>query len=145
MMPYLKMVRCFVLMLAVTMAFGCATKGPAFSKIATADIPAGKGVVYVYRPSGFVGAAVSYDIWRGNEKLGYLVQGGYFTYLANPGELELTAKTEARASLTLDVRAGQEHYVKGSVGVGAFIGRPKLEVVDAETGSREIQDCKRMQ
>lgn len=141
----LRFIRCFLLMLAVSLAFGCAAKGPAFSKIAMADIPAGKGLIYVYRPSGFVGAAVSYDVWAGKEKLGYLVQGGYFTYLASPGELELTAKTEARASLTLDVRAGQEHYVRGSVGVGAFIGRPKLEVVDMETGSREIKDCKRSQ
>jgi hypothetical protein len=35
--------------------------------------------------------------------------------------------------------------VRGSVGVGFFVRRPSLEVVDRSTGEREIRDCKLLQ
>ena len=49
---------------------------------------------------------------------------GYFPYYADPGELEFWAKTESTSSVTVDVKAGDTAYVRGSVGVGFFVGRP---------------------
>jgi hypothetical protein len=38
----------------------CASLGPVYQK---ADPPAGKAVIYFYRPYSFVGAAVKYSVW----------------------------------------------------------------------------------
>jgi hypothetical protein len=128
----------FLVAMVCVMA-GCAS-GPAFKKID--EIPQGKGLVYIYRPAGIVGSAIAYDVYAGTEKVGRLVPGGYLTYLSSPGELEIWGKTESKGSVTLDVRTGQEHYVKGSLGVGFLVGRPVITVVEPQVGQKEIQDCK---
>jgi|GEM_PF-1643243 hypothetical protein len=38
----------------------CASLGPVYHK---ADPPAGKAIIYVYRPAHFAGSAVSYNLW----------------------------------------------------------------------------------
>jgi len=127
------------LLVMISLMAGCASGLP-FKSIT--EIPQGKGLVYVYRPSGVVGCAVSFDVYAGNENLGRLLPGGYLTYFANPGELELWGKTEAKGSITLDVKANQIQYVKGSLSVGFFVGRPVLMVVEPEIGQQEIAECK---
>ncbi len=47
--------------------------------------------------------------------------------------------------VVFDVHAGPRAYVRGSIGVGFFVGRPSLEVVDHTTGEREIRTCKLLQ
>lgn len=54
----------------------------------------------------------------------------------------LWGKTEARSSLTVDVKAGQEHFIKGGLSLGLIVGRPTLTVVPNETALQEISDCK---
>ncbi len=136
----LKFIRTFILLLLLSSVFGCAAGGPAFQRISS--IPEEKGLIYIYRSKSFVGSAVRYNVHAGDKVIGILHNGGYFTYLADPGELEIWAKTEAKGSVTLDVLSGKEHYVKGSLGVGIVVGRPKLIIVGTETGTREIKKCK---
>ncbi len=127
------------LLLLVALATGCAT-GTSFKQVS--EIPQGKGLVYVYRPSGIVGCAVSYDVHAAQENIGHLYPGGYLTYFASPGELEVWGKTESRGSVTVDVRAGEAQYVKASLGVGILMGRPVLIVVEPQVGRSEIESCK---
>ncbi len=130
-----------ILCLVASLEFGCTTAtGPAFQKIS--QIPQEKGLVYIYRPDSIMGAAIHYDVYAGDVKLCDLVRGGYCTYLAKPGELEIWGKTEAKGSVTVDVKAGQEHYVKGGLSVGVFVGHPNLTIVDQIVGSKEIEECK---
>lgn len=129
---------------AVVLLGACAASGPRYE--AAAQAPAGKGLVYIYRPGKFMGGGVVFDVHAGpkadNHPVVELASGGYFPYYAEPGELELWSKTESTSSVTLDVKAGQTAYVRGSIGVGFFVGRPSLEVVDHNTGEREIRECK---
>jgi len=118
----------------------CASLGPTYQK--TDKIPEGTGLVYLYRPSSFIGGCVSYDIKVGETVITTLYNGGYYPYFAKPGEVELWAKTESKSSVTLDVKAGQIYYLKGTVGVGFFVGRPHLMVVSTDIGEREIAECK---
>ena len=127
------------LLVLISLLAGCASGLP-FKSVT--EIPQGKGLVYIYRPASVVGSAISYDIFTGNEKIGRLLPGGYLTYFATPGELELWGKTEAKGSITLDVKADQIQYVKGSLSVGFFVGRPVLMTVEPEVGQQEIAECK---
>ncbi len=123
---------------------GCAASGPKYEE--PGAIPSGQGVVYIYRPSKLMGGGVSFDIHTGTKEedreITTLKNGGYFPFYTTPSELTLWAKTESEASVTLDVKEGEAYYVKGSIGVGFFLGRPRLEVVDSETGAREVKECK---
>jgi hypothetical protein len=44
--------------------------------------------------------------------------------------------------VTLDVKAGEVYYIKGTVGVGFFVGRPHLIVVPRAIAENEILECK---
>lgn len=124
----------------VVLMSGCATLGPIYTKVDT--VPEGRGLVYVYRPSGFVGGGVAYDVKVGDNVVTTLHSGGYYPYFSAPGEVEFWAKTESRSAVTIDVKPGQVYYVKGTVGVGFFVGRPHLIVVPNEVGEKEIVACK---
>jgi hypothetical protein len=128
----------FLLLLLVTT--GCASLGPIYSKVD--KIPDNAGLVYFYRPSSFIGGGVSYDIKDGDTVVTTLYNGGYYPHFSAPGEKEFWARTESKSSITLDVKSGQTYYVKGGVGVGFFVGRPHLMVVDPAVAEKEIGECK---
>jgi hypothetical protein len=100
------------------------------------------GVVYIYRPSKGIGGGVSYDVKANGKTITTLYNGGYYPYFANPGELEISATTESTSSVTLDVKPAQSYYVKGWVGIGFFIGRPHLLIVEKDVAEKEIVECK---
>jgi len=133
----------FKLLVLVPILFltACAATGVQFQKVST--IPEGKGVVYVYRPDSIVGAAIHYDVYAGeNDLICDLIRGGYCLYYSKLGELELWGKTEAKSSITIDVKAGQEYYVKGGLSLGVLAGRPNFTLVTNTVGQEEIADCK---
>lgn len=118
---------------------GCAAKGPQFVPV---QAPADKGVVFVYRESGFMGGGVYYDVHAGQELVCSLVQGGYCQYMAAPGELEIWGKTESKSSVTIVVEAGKASYVKAGVKMGFLVGKPYFEEVPSSVGAKEIVKCK---
>jgi hypothetical protein len=130
----------FILISSFLLITGCASLGPIYSKVD--KIPDNTGIVYLYRPSSFIGGGVSYDVKIGDIVITTLYNGGYYPYYSQPGEKEFWAQTESKSSVTLDVRSGQTYYIKGTIGVGFIVGRPHLMVVAPEIAEKEISDCK---
>lgn len=135
--------------LLVSIVFtGCGAKGQQFTNFNTPK--ADKGLIYVYRPSSFVGGGVFYDIHtttKSNPDLiaGELVNGGFVEIDAPIGEVEVWGKTESKSSVTIDVKNQSIQCVKGGVGLGFVVGRPNLTIVDMETCKNEIKDTRRAQ
>lgn len=125
---------------ASLLSAGCATLGSTYTPVSNA--PKDKATVYVYRPSAFSGSAISYTVSANGVELSSLPSGGYFVYYAKPGETEFSAKTEAKTSVTIDAKQGETYYVKGSLGMGVFVGHPHLVQVPNDTASQEIAKCK---
>jgi hypothetical protein len=121
------------------MLSGCTTLGAKYT--GDTNIPANRAAVYVYRPSS-LGAAIEPNVVANGVTLAVLPSHGYFVYYAAPGELTLTQHTEASTSVTLDVKAGETYYVKGSMGMGFFVGHPHLVIVSKDVAASEIKDCK---
>lgn len=118
---------------------GCAASGAAFEAVEA--IPESKALVYIYRPNSIVGGAIRYHVSVGDRPIVYLIRGGYFPYLADPGETTFWAQTEARAEVSEYLKAGGVYYLEGGVGVGVAIGRPRLSFVDASEGAEEVAEC----
>ncbi len=135
-----RFIRPLVVTLLTIASLACASLGTPYQ--ALPSVPEGKALVYVYRPKSFVGSAISYTVHAGDAPVVKLVNGGYRTYVAEPGETEFWAKTEARTSVTERLEAGKTYYLRGGVGVGLVAGRPKLSFVPAEQGQTEIASCR---
>ncbi len=120
---------------------GCGAKGKQFSGFKTPE--KGKGMVYVYRPSSFIGGGVYYDVKNQNnndEVIGTLRNGGFISKEMTPGKKTLWAKTEATSTVPVEVKANEIVCVKGGVGFGFLAGRPDLKNVDKSTCELEIKD-----
>jgi hypothetical protein len=99
-------------------------------------------VLNIYRYGG-AGALVGYDIYLGDEVIGRVVNS-YKTSIkvTKFGLNTVWAKTEAKAELPIDIEKGHQYYIRCSVGMGAFVGRPKLQLVDSKNGKSEFESFK---
>lgn len=129
----------YAILPALLLLAACAATGPRFESEAAP--PEGRATVYIYRQSGFVGGGVAYTVSANGVEIAALPAGGYFVYHAAPGEVEFTARTEAKTSVTIDARPGTTYYIKGTIGVGVFVGHPHLTVVPDDVGAKEIVEC----
>ncbi|CAN5888657.1 hypothetical protein BH11PSE1_BH11PSE1_18670 [soil metagenome] len=112
-------------------------EAPAAAAPATGSLvgspPEGKGQVVFFRPSKFVGAAISYKVREGETELGLLSNGRYFVVAADPGPHAYVVHSEVKDILNLEIEAGETYYAEGGVTVGILAGRPNLTPVDSAT------------
>lgn len=123
-----------------TLIAGCAASGPAFKPID--PIPTGKGVVYIYRQSGFVGGGVYGTVTANNKPITKITNGGYFPYVSDPGPVHFEVSTEATNEADVTIETEIEKYLKTTVGMGFFVGHLKFSEVSPEIGRQEIGECK---
>jgi len=112
------------------------------AKIDSALMNADYALLHVYRYSG-VGALVSYDLHLGDTVI-CRVHGKWkkTIKIKKDGLNTLWAKTEAKVEIPINIKFGNEYYIRCSVKMGAFVGRPKIELVDNQTGKVEFQSIK---
>jgi hypothetical protein len=73
------------------------------------------------------------------QKVGSCEPDGVFIKDVAPGRYEVVAGTESEHRMVFFVRGGDEQYVKCSITMGVFVGRPHLELVAPATGKADIQ------
>jgi hypothetical protein len=130
--------RLAVSLAALALACGCAASGPAFEAL---DPPRDKALVYIYRPELGDGPLLRFNVAVGQQRIVYLIRGGYFPYLAAPGETEFWAGSEGHASVTENLRAGHTYYLRGTARAGLFVHRPELEFVSGEEAEPDLEGC----
>lgn len=99
-------------------------------------------VIYFYRESG-TGAFVGYDVYVGDTKV-YRSRPNTNAEvkLYEDADVEVWAKTEAKEVLPMTIKKGMDYYIRTSVSAGIMIGRPRMEIVSAETGREEYESIK---
>ncbi len=148
----MKKLKCFsmpmvmvgILLLSGYVSLGYAsnsTSASALGSVFQADkIPAGKAVVYIYRPRTRLGK-ISFNVKANDRVLATLVPSGYYAYITEPGRIEFTAfDSGSSSSVTVDAIAGQAYYLKGVN--GKWGGSVHLKSVSPEAGASEIVSCK---
>jgi hypothetical protein len=128
------------LLVAALAMSGCAS-GPPFQKID--DIPTGKGLIYIYRPSVMHGAVLVPYVVINDLNAIPLKIGGYYPYFSSPGEITISVIHTAKRSITISVKAGETYYVKAGT-IFMAVGVPYIELVPAEVGLPEVSECKRL-
>lgn len=100
-------------------------------------------VLYFYRLPG-AGFVVNYDVSIGETKVyRSKVNTKAEVKVYEEGDYEIWGRTESKSSISLHIKPGQDYYIRCSVAIGAFIGRPLIEQVSVASGRSEylsIQD-----
>lgn len=96
-------------------------------------------IINVYRHSG-TGALVNYDLHLGDSVI-CRVRNNYKTtlHIKKDGLNSLWAKTESKCEVPIDIKLGKTYYLRCSLTMGAFVGRPKLELIDSKTAKAEFE------
>jgi len=95
-------------------------------------------LLHIYRKSSMAGAAISYDVYLDDEKIYRASNKSKTTIrLTKGGTSTLSAKTETKTELPINIELGKEYYVNCGIKMGALVGRPKIEIVDKTKGKPE--------
>jgi hypothetical protein len=106
---------------------------------APAGMADGTALLHIYRVGRMAGAAIGYDVRLGDEVVYRARNNSKITIpITGAGAAALWAKTESRADLPLDIEPGREYWIRCGMRMGAFVGRPDLEIVDDATGRAEF-------
>jgi len=99
-------------------------------------------VVHFYRPKRFFGAALGYKIRLGDDTtIGKARNGQYFKYeIRDFGEYKFWAKTESKSSVVIDVKKGEEYFIRCGLKMGVAVGRPEIYLIENQVGIKEIQE-----
>jgi len=90
--------------------------------------PEGMGQVVFFRPSRFVGAALSFTVREAEQDLGRLPNARYFVHVATPGihEYEIGRNDTMR----MEIEPGETYYAIQSTQMGVVAGRAVLSPSD---------------
>jgi hypothetical protein len=129
-----------LLVMALAALSGCVATGTTHAEMkAELDrVPADKARIYFYRTNSVVGMVVQPNISLNGSVVGESKPGGFFYVDVEPGVHEALARTEAISTVSITVRGGETRYVRSSIGLGLFVGRVELTLVDAEQGRIDV-------
>lgn len=99
-------------------------------------------ILKVFRYKG-VGSLINYNLCLGDSVI-CRVKNNFKTtlHIKKDGLNTLWAKTEAKSELPINVEMGKTYYLRCGITMGAFVGHPKLELVDPKTGKNEFESFK---
>ena len=98
--------------------------------------------LYIYRNSSF-GGALKKSIYIDGELIGESAPMTYFFSELSPGDHRLSTESEfSNNDLMLNMRGGQNYFVRQYIKMGLFVGGANLELVSEEEGKKGVLECK---
>ena len=108
------------------------------SLLANADY----ALLHIYRFGG-VGSLVGYDLYLGDSVLVRVKNNWKETVVVRKDGLNtIWAKTESKAEIPINIENGKQYYVRCGLVMGAFVGRPTIDLVKSTTGKAEFESIK---
>jgi hypothetical protein len=105
------------------------------------DIPAGKALVYLYRPTAWA-AGFHYKIFANNEYVVTLNINTYYPYFVDAGKIVFSAKSTEEEKITLDTEAGHIYFMIASTVPGVWSAVPKFGFADEKEFMDDMQKYK---
>lgn len=107
----------------------------------TPDVKPSKATVYVYRYKQFVGSALTPSVYCDETELARMENGRYFTVKLDPGKHSFHSN-DKQSGMELDVKAGQEYFLRVELVAGAMKGHGRLILMAPEQGGYELRSSK---
>jgi uncharacterized protein DUF2846 len=103
--------------------------------------PKSKATVYIYRYKQFVGSALSPSVYCDEAQLARMDNGRYFKASVDPGKHTFRSNDQ-QSGIDLDVKAGQDYFIRVEIAAGFMKGHGRLILTSAEQGRYEVQSSK---
>ena len=100
-----------------------------------------KAIVYVYRYKQFVGSALAPSVYCDETELARMENGRYFTVKLDPGKHTFRSN-DKQSGMELDVKAGQQYFLRVELVAGAMKGHGRLVLMSPEQGGYELKSSK---
>lgn len=100
-----------------------------------------KASVYIYRYKQFVGSALAPSVYCDETQLARMENGRYFTVRLDPGSHTFRSN-DTQSGIALDLKAGQEYFVRVEIATGLLKGHGRLILTSPEQGRYELQSSK---
>ena len=104
------------------------------------EIPAGKALVYVVRPTMW-GNKVQTKFAINGEWVGINRGDNYFFVLMDPGVYNFCSQAENKVTARLALEAGKTYYVQQKIKVGFMKARTEMDLLDAKDGEEALAKC----
>jgi hypothetical protein len=99
-------------------------------------------LLHVYRPGG-MGTLVGYNLFLGDSLICRVKNNWKETLvIKKSSSTTIWAKTETKAEIPIRIDLGHEYFIRCGLDMGAFVGRPTLYLVNAESGRLEFDSVK---
>jgi pSer/pThr/pTyr-binding forkhead associated (FHA) protein len=109
----------------------------------SAQPSAGCAKIHVYRRKNIMGFAISPSLYLNGNCIGEIKNNRKKTVTVDkPGVYVLSAKTEVKREIKLDVEFGKEYYIRFGLSVGFFVGHPKFELMSATEAISDMRNLK---
>jgi hypothetical protein len=95
-------------------------------------------VVYIYRYKQFVGSALAPSVYCDEVQLARMDNGRYFAVNIDPG-MHTFRSNDKQSGIQLDVKPGQEYFIRLEIAAGFMKGHGRLILTAAEQGRYELQ------
>lgn len=115
----------------------------AFDSIMSVVLPdtATYALLYLYRPD--MGASIPYNVLLDDSIVCRIRNSSrYLIKVSKAGPAKISARTESRDEVSINIQPGKAYFVKCSILPGGFVGRPKLTVVESYKGFQEFNSVK---
>lgn len=99
----------------------------------------GKSLIVFYRKKKMSGGAIRFNVQDSQRTYGNLKNGGVMYVNLDPGEHTFYSKVLSEDAITLLTEADNVYYVKATIKVGYYAGRPRFEQVDEKTALKAIK------
>jgi hypothetical protein len=96
-----------------------------------------KAIVYVYRYKQFVGSALAPSVYCDEVQLARMDNGRYFKASIDPGK-QTFRSNDKQSGIDLDVKAGQDYFIRVEIAAGFMKGHGRLLLTPAEQGRYEV-------
>jgi Protein of unknown function (DUF2846) len=100
-----------------------------------------QATVYIYRYKQFTGSALSPSVYCDESELARMENGRFFEVKLTPGKHAFRSN-DKQAGIDLDLKGGQEYYIRVELVAGMMKGHGRLVFVQPEQGVYEIKKLK---
>jgi hypothetical protein len=100
-----------------------------------------QATVYIYRYKQFVGGALAPSVYCDELELARMTNGRFFAAKFPAGK-HVFHSNDNQAGIDVDLKAGQDYYIRVEIAAGMMKGHGRLVLVAPEQGGYEIKKLK---